>query len=221
MAQPKVKPRVYRGERLSVSYDLPRCMHASECIRSGLTRVFDRERRPWVLPDGADPERVIDVVERCPSGALHYERHDGGPAEAPETNMVRPHPRGALHLRGDLTLTDADGALLLTETRLALCRCGHSRNKPFCDHSHAAAGFDDPGALGPSKLSAEITDTEGPLSVSAQRNGPLLLSGAFAVRSANHDTIVYGERALLCRCGASANKPFCDNSHLRIGFEAE
>lgn len=221
MAEPKRKPRTYRGEKISVSYDLPRCMHASECIRGGLTAVFDRERRPWVLPDGADPNRVIDVVERCPSGALHYERHDGGPNEAAETNSVRPQPRSALYLRGDLTLKSADGETLVEETRLALCRCGASNSKPFCDFSHRKAGFDGGGELGDFELTDQILDTAGPLTITALRNGPLLAEGAFAVRSADHEEIVYGERAKFCRCGRSDNKPFCDGTHKRVGFEAE
>lgn len=222
MSQFMRKPRVYRGEKISVSYDLPRCMHASECIRGGLTSVFDRERRPWVLPDGADPDRVIDVVERCPSGALHYQRHDGGPDEVAETNSVRPYPRGALHLRGELTLRNADGEVLIEETRLALCRCGRSKNKPFCDYSHHEAGFEAGGELGEAQqLSSTILDTEGPLEITATRNGPLLVRGGFAVRSADNAEIVYGEEQAFCRCGGSGNKPYCDGSHRKNGFEAE
>jgi CDGSH-type Zn-finger protein/uncharacterized Fe-S cluster protein YjdI len=215
---------VYRGEKISVSYDLPRCMHASECVKGGLTAVFDRERRPWVLPDGADPDRVVDVVERCPSGALHYERHDGGADEVAETNSVRPQPRGALYLRGDLTLQAADGEAVTEEVRLALCRCGASTNKPFCDYRHHAAGFEGGGELGAwegYELSEQILDTEGPLTITPLSNGPLLVEGAFALRSADNDRIVYGERAKFCRCGQSGNKPFCDGTPKRGGLEAE
>jgi CDGSH-type Zn-finger protein/uncharacterized Fe-S cluster protein YjdI len=221
MADVKSKPRMYRGERISVGYDLSRCMHASECIRGGLTGVFDRERRPWVLPDGADPERVVDVVERCPSGALQYQRHDGAPTEASETNSVRPQPHSALYLRGELTLKGADGAIVVEGTRLALCRCGHSRNKPFCDFSHHDAAFDDGGALGSSKLAPEVIDTEAPLEIKASKDGPLRISGPFALRSADHADVRYGHKAAFCRCGHSANKPFCDGSHRRMGFSSD
>ena len=58
----------YRGDAVNVTFDPLRCRHAAECIR-GLPAVFDTHRRPWILPDGADPEDVVRVVARCPTGA--------------------------------------------------------------------------------------------------------------------------------------------------------
>jgi CDGSH-type Zn-finger protein/uncharacterized Fe-S cluster protein YjdI len=242
----------YRGEKLTVSYDLTRCMHAAECVKSGLTTVFNRDNRPWVTPDGAQPDQVIDVIERCPSGALQYQRHDAPqtvssdtnhaaaedstiaansgtansgtnevghnrgaaetPKETPESNSIRPQPNSALYVRGDITLQHADGSQEHA-TRLTLCRCGHSKNQPFCDHSHQQVTFQDAGVLGESNLSETVLDTNQVLELHPAPNGPLLVRGAFALRSASHDHIVYGAKAALCRCGRSDNKPFCDGSH--------
>ncbi|MGW8486025.1 (4Fe-4S)-binding protein [Streptomyces sp. NPDC055886] len=74
----------YEGRSITVTFEAGRCRHAAECVR-GLPEVFDTGRRPWITPDAADAERLVDVVRRCPSGALQYERVDSGepPAQPP------------------------------------------------------------------------------------------------------------------------------------------
>ena len=217
MTDIKRKPRVYEGERISVQYDSAVCMHAAECVRSGLTQVFNKQARPWVNADGSSPERIIDVIERCPSGALTYTFVQ---PEVAETNRVQPQPDGALFVRGDVSIMQPDGEVMTTGTRFALCRCGHSRNKPFCDYSHHDAGFKDDGTLAQNQLLPDVINTETPLRITLDEDGPLLVQGAFAVRSANNADIVYGEHAALCRCGASKQKPFCDGSHKTVGFKS-
>ncbi len=70
--------KTYTGDKVDVSFDAAVCEHAAECVR-GLPAVFDTQRRPWILPDGAPAERVVEVVGRCPSGALRIERYEPGP----------------------------------------------------------------------------------------------------------------------------------------------
>lgn len=131
---PSKEPKAYDGKHISVTYDTGRCLHAAECVR-GLPEVFDTGQHPWVQPDAADPERVAEVIRRCPSGALQYRLADG-PAEQPDrpTTVVR-SAVGQLILRGELRVTTAEG--VRTETRAMLCACGVSRNQPYCDHSGA------------------------------------------------------------------------------------
>ncbi|MGW6705416.1 (4Fe-4S)-binding protein [Streptomyces sp. NPDC054956] len=126
-------PKAYPGEQVTVTYEIRRCLHAAECVR-GLPTVFDLAQQPWVQPDGDDPERVAEVIRRCPSGALQYLLADG-PAEEPDrpTSVVR-SPAGQLVLRGDLSVATPDGAVR-RETRVMLCACGVSGNQPYCDHS--------------------------------------------------------------------------------------
>ncbi len=215
---PKRRLREYKGERITVRYDVRRCMHAAECVNAGLTAVFDNRRRPWVDPDGAEPDKIVDVVERCPSGALSYRWADG-PAEVPEPTVMRPQPGGALHVRGDIRLIGPDGDAITREPRLALCRCGRSGNKPFCDNSHAAGEpFEATGDVDPDALDGERLDTDAPLEITATRDGPFEVDGPFTLRSADNAVIRWGRSAELCRCGGSSNKPFCDGTHADIGF---
>ncbi|MEV2238177.1 (4Fe-4S)-binding protein [Micromonospora sp. NPDC049891] len=74
--------KTYEGRSITVTFEASRCRHAAECVR-GLPEVFDPGQRPWIRPDGAEAERLAEVVRRCPSGALQYELVDGG-AETPE-----------------------------------------------------------------------------------------------------------------------------------------
>jgi uncharacterized Fe-S cluster protein YjdI len=138
--------RHYTSDAIDVSYDAERCIHAAECVR-GLPEVFDTSRRPWILPSGASADAIAAVIERCPTGALHYTRRDGGPAESPPNDAtIAPVPGGPLYVRGLVQLRSADGSLLVEDTRMALCRCGRSENKPYCDNSHIGTDFDAPVA---------------------------------------------------------------------------
>ncbi|KIH97812.1 zinc finger CDGSH type superfamily protein [Streptomonospora alba] len=72
--------KAYEGQSLTVTFEAGRCRHAAECVR-GLPEVFDIERRPWIQPDNAAVDPTVEVVRRCPSGALGY-RLASGAAEA-------------------------------------------------------------------------------------------------------------------------------------------
>jgi len=139
--------RHYAGDVIDISYDVRRCIHAAECMR-GLPAVFDSSRRPWIVPSAASADAIADVIARCPSGALHFTRRDGGPSETPQKpTTIEPTPGGPYYVRGLVELRSSDGTSVVEDVRMALCRCGQSHNKPFCDNSHFAAGFDDPGAV--------------------------------------------------------------------------
>jgi uncharacterized Fe-S cluster protein YjdI len=128
----------YRGTALDVSYDIARCRHAAECLR-GLPAVFDFDRRPWILPDAADPDDVVRVVARCPTGALRTHPSTSTsetPVTPTEVTMV---PGGPLLLRGELHIT-APG-VDEHELRAALCSCGHTANMPYCDGSGTCADW--------------------------------------------------------------------------------
>ncbi|HMQ55870.1 MAG TPA: CDGSH iron-sulfur domain-containing protein [Anaerolineae bacterium] len=210
----------YKSDNIVVTYDKGRCIHAAECVR-GLPQVFDVKKRPWIQPDQAVADQVAAVVMRCPTGALHFQRQDGSAGEpAPETNTIKPAANGPLYLRGDIEIYDSAGNLLLQDTRVALCRCGASRDKPFCDGSHSQAGFIDEGQLGENKLGPKEM-LQGKLKVVLAENGPLLLDGPIELYTAGQQLGAEGGKGALCRCGGSQNKPYCDGSHHHIGFEAE
>lgn len=209
--------KTYTSETIDVSFDTARCIHAAECVR-GLPDVFDTAKRPWIQPDGAAADAIAAVVERCPSGALHYTRKDGGANEQPAIrNTITVSENGPHHVRGNVTLRTADGEIRLNDTRLTLCRCGQSKNKPFCDNSHRGADFVDTGAVKARQV--EGFEAGGPLTISINLDGPLQVEGAVEVISADGATRFQTEKSWLCRCGGSANKPFCDSTHKRIGFQ--
>lgn len=132
--------KVYRGHGIEVSFDLDLCVHVGECLR-GDREVFQLERRPWVLPDAADPDIVAQVVERCPSGALQYRRLDGREQERhPATASLVPVRDGPLLVTGEISVTREDGTVE-TLPRATLCRCGQSEHRPFCDNTHLRIGF--------------------------------------------------------------------------------
>jgi uncharacterized Fe-S cluster protein YjdI len=118
----------YEGERIEVTYDAARCLHAAECVR-GLPAVFDTAKRPWIAPDATEAEAIAAVIRRCPTGALHYSLREGEPEQPRVPTRVRLPEGGPVLLEGDLELEGK------RETRAALCRCEKSANQPYCDHS--------------------------------------------------------------------------------------
>jgi uncharacterized Fe-S cluster protein YjdI/CDGSH-type Zn-finger protein len=138
--------REYRTEQIVVAWEPRLCIHTGHCVR-GLPAVFDPQARPWVALDAATADEVAAVVQRCPTGALHFRRLDGGPQEpVPERTTITERPNGPLFVRGNIQIVGQAGQVIREDTRVALCRCGHSGNKPFCDGSHRQAGFRTPTA---------------------------------------------------------------------------
>jgi CDGSH-type Zn-finger protein len=102
--------------------------------------------------------------------------------------------------------------------RAALCRCGRSSNKPFCDNSHLEAGFQDYGSVG--EGGPGLAAIGGPLTVKPLTDGPLLVNGNLTIHAGSGRVAWQGAQVALCRCGASKNKPFCDGSHKAAGFRS-
>ena len=210
----------YEAEDITVSYDVERCIHVRECVR-GLPSVFDPDRRPWIQPEGAAPDELAEVVTRCPTGALHFDRSDGGdPESVPEENTVSVAPAGPLYVRGDVELVSEDGDTLLEDTRVALCRCGASENKPLCDNSHRSVEFSAAGTV-PEGSAGESAPAAGPLRVTPTEDGPFHLEGEFELVGEEDGSAARDDDAWLCRCGGSGDKPYCDGTHEEIGFTSE
>ena len=135
--------RTYEDETIRVHWDSSLCIHVGVCLRDG-AGVFDVGRRPWVDLTRADVDTIVAAIEGCPSGALRYERLDGGSNEEPQVpTTVVPLPGGPLAVRGDIEVTDRRGGTFLAGPRATLCRCGASGNQPFCDLSHRRVRFTD------------------------------------------------------------------------------
>lgn len=134
------RTKQYRGDGIVVSFEPARCIHAARCV-NGLPSVFDPERRPWIDPTQAEADAVAESVRKCPTGALTYLRTDGGPAEQPDTPSIHAVRDGPLYVRGPIRIEDHEGNLFWSGNRAALCRCGASAIKPFCDGAHEDVGF--------------------------------------------------------------------------------
>jgi uncharacterized Fe-S cluster protein YjdI len=133
--------REYSTDAITVQWYAGRCIHSGNCVRA-LQRVFDPRRRPWVDPTAGSPQEIVAAVLRCPSGALHFTRQDGGAEERPDVPAsVTPVPDGPLYLRGELEIRAADGTPVRRDTRAAICRCGHATQLPLCDNTCRAVGW--------------------------------------------------------------------------------
>ena len=126
---------------------------------------------------------------------------------------------GPLYLRGELAIDGAAEDMPGVRFRAALCRCGLSKNKPFCDNSHEAGSFQDRGAVG--EAGPGVDAHGGPLAVTALKDGPLLFAGNLSIVSGSGRATWSGTKCALCRCGESKNKPFCDGAHRAAGFTSE
>jgi CDGSH-type Zn-finger protein/uncharacterized Fe-S cluster protein YjdI len=204
-----------QGEKLELLFEAKRCIHARFCV-TGAPRVFlANVQGPWIHPDAMPVERVVEIAHACPSGAIRYRRVDGASDEtAPPVNLASVREHGPYAFRGQLRL---DGQAL--GFRATLCRCGASKNKPFCDGSHHEIGFDATGEP-PTKETQMLPVRDGVLAIDPQPNGPLAVSGNLEITSGTGRVVARVTGARLCRCGGSANKPFCDGTHAKIGFRS-
>jgi len=134
------------GAGVTVHDDRSRCAHFGQCS-DRLPRVFRAEDEPFVDPAAGPTAEVAAVVADCPSGALAYSQ-DGELVERSDPASITPVPDGPYRVRG-VDVVGADGRPYEPRERQTLCRCGHSRNRPFCDGSHFYAGFRDPAEPAP------------------------------------------------------------------------
>lgn len=208
----------YEGDEVDVEWHQKLCIHIGECGRAE-GDMFVGGRQPWCQPDLVQLADAVEVVERCPTGALSYARKDGTTEVADAENVVHVAYNGPLFIRGDLEVDGTTEDMPGVKTRAALCRCGASANKPFCDNSHLKSGFTDYGAVG--QKGDGFDAPGGKLRVGRAPDGPLILNGNFAIVASGGQVTWKGQKAALCRCGESKNKPFCDGAHKAAGFKAD
>jgi len=210
----------YKGDTQTVTWDRRLCIHVGECGRAK-GELFVTGRDPWCDPNVADRADVEEVVARCPTGALAVQDGSGDylTEAAPSENEVHVANDGPLYVSGDLTIDGAEDDMHSVSRRAVLCRCGASKNKPFCDNSHREIEFADAGAVGEAGL--DRIEAGGPLEIKRIPDGPIEVSGNFTIRAGSGRKAWSGRKAYLCRCGKSANKPFCDGAHKEAGFKAD
>lgn len=134
MTERKITKR-YPKEDIHVVWQPHLCMHSTKCFH-GLPTVFDPSVRPWVNPEGATKEDIIAQVNKCPSGALSIQKEQKEMTENTNTPTITVAATGPYLVKGSLQLMNDKGEVIEKKENFALCRCGHSKNKPFCDGSH-------------------------------------------------------------------------------------
>ena len=136
------KRDTYVGAGITVHDNRSICAHAGRCT-DGLPSVFRLKQEPWIDADGASPEEVIAVVKQCPSGALSFSVDGIEHTSLVEDPRVLITPGGPYVVTGEPELVDVSRAEGASEGPFTLCRCGGSKNKPFCDGTHWNVDFDD------------------------------------------------------------------------------
>ncbi|HKG30679.1 MAG TPA: (4Fe-4S)-binding protein [Nitrososphaeraceae archaeon] len=142
----KDKRKNYVGKEITIHDNRKICSHAAECV-SHLQSVFNLNARPWINPDAAKIEEIINTIRKCPSGALSYSidgiEYIDQNERKPMVTASKDGPyliTGGIDLIGDNNIQFAEGSSIEHYT---LCRCGASNNKPFCDGMHRTINFKD------------------------------------------------------------------------------
>lgn len=132
----------YVSEKITIHDNRSICAHAGTCT-DGLATVFRLREEPWIHPDAASRDEIIATIDKCPSGALSYTVEDleRGDNDGEATIFVAPN--GPYVVSGNFELVDTTLAEGASKSQITLCRCGGSKNKPFCDGSHWNNKFTD------------------------------------------------------------------------------
>ncbi len=133
--------KFYEKDNFTVIWKPAKCIHAGECTKA-LPEVYKPKERPWVNVDNATIQELKDQINLCPSGALSFYHDENLGADSDNTEVkVQIFENGPALVYGKFDITKIDGSVETQEGRTALCRCGASGNKPFCDGSHSKIDF--------------------------------------------------------------------------------
>jgi CDGSH-type Zn-finger protein len=134
-------------------------------------------------------------------------------------NVIEVTENGPFVVTGEIRFLDPNEELVSSATSAELCRCGHSKTKPFCDGSHEPCGFIHVATELDGKVGEPATGPDA-LSIEPLLDGPFFVTGSFSLVSSDGKVTCSGTKTVLCRCAFSENKPFCDGSHKDHGFQA-
>ena len=139
------RKKSYSNNEITVIWKPDVCIHSTKCWKASLA-VFNPKRRPWIDMSAGTTDEIIKIVDNCPSGALAYERKSKSEEDNIRTEEVptsiQVSKGGPYLVKGKFTFVSTDGKEEIKQGSIALCRCGGSGNKPFCDGTHRKNGFD-------------------------------------------------------------------------------
>lgn len=196
-------------------FDAKKCIHSRNCVLNRPDVFVPNVEGEWIHPERASTDELHAIADNCPSGAIRFVENDK-PAKTPLINSLHIRENGPYALKATVQMDgEPENA-----TNVTLCRCGASKNKPYCDGSHSAIPFISTGEV--KTLESEpLASRNGVIIVKPAKNGPLFLYGNLEVCSGTGRTVNRAEEVHLCRCGHSKNKPYCDGTHAKIGFNSE
>jgi len=132
----------YAGRRITIHDNRAICAHAGHCTGS-LSAVFRMGKEPWIDPDAAAVDAIVAAIRKCPSGALSYSIDEAQHRDEVRPPLVTVTNDGPYAVSGGVELLSVEFGEHASKEHYTLCRCGASRNKPFCDGSHWRIGFRD------------------------------------------------------------------------------
>jgi CDGSH-type Zn-finger protein/uncharacterized Fe-S cluster protein YjdI len=207
---------IVTGKNATIHFNARRCIHSRMCVMGRPDVFVPNVEGEWIHPDNATSAELLEIAHNCPSGAIRVTNTDGSPIEKPPlVNTVRLRENGPLAIHAEVEVLGGEKGL-----RFTLCRCGASKHKPFCDGSHTAAGFSASGEAAPKEVIKPLAARNGAVTVDPTLDGPLHVTGNLEIVTGTGKTINKVKDTWLCRCGHSANKPYCDSSHKTFGFKS-
>ena len=138
----KITKKYTNGE-ITVVWKPHLCVHATTCFTE-LPKVFIPYERPWIKMSGATTEEIMDTVARCPTQAISYYWNNSVNPEGNEEVLkteVSFIKNGPIIIKGSFKVIDVDKNEIITEKTASFCRCGHTKNRPFCDGTHLKSDF--------------------------------------------------------------------------------
>jgi uncharacterized Fe-S cluster protein YjdI len=130
----------YSSEELTIIWKPSLCAHSKLCWKN-LPEVFNPRERPWIKTGSTETKKITDQIDKCPSGALSYTHNNQKNTTMENQTKIEIAANGPILIQGTIEIKHADGRIEVKEKSCALCRCGHSANKPFCDGSHRKFEF--------------------------------------------------------------------------------
>ena len=206
---------LYKTESGTLFFDGKKCIHSRNCVLNRPDVFVPNVAGEWIHPERANSAELHELANNCPSGAIRFEETDKVVTQ-PLVNVLWVRENGPYALKADFSI---DGVASLSK-QATLCRCGYSKNKPYCDGSHSDEGFIATGEV--SLVESDPLDSRnGVITVTPLKDGPLAITGNLEICAGTGHTVNRIQKTHLCRCGSSKNKPYCDGSHKAAGFSSD
>jgi len=205
----------HKTEQGTLYFDAKKCIHSRNCVLNRPDVFVPDVKGEWIHPENASSCELRAIADNCPSGAIRYEE-TGHVQDKPLVNTLHIRENGPYALNADLQL----GEEPCVSQKMTLCRCGASKNKPYCDGSHVDIGFVATGEVAAVVSSVSESQT-GVVIVSPLKDGPVQVDGNLEICAGTGHMVNRVQQVYLCRCGHSNNKPYCDGAHSRAGFTTE